>query len=176
MSDNESKETVIKPCLAVTVQNNFPFEIKPNPNFWGDLASSLSTGPPDCQRIEDALKGLYCLALKSAIDNNAEDGVHLHLQETLAVPISKLCKVFVTATLDNGNQTPVPEDLTTAITSAVKVLQGVFLDGVTKAINKLNNHSIKLGDAITLLQEQVTMLQAQVPTPLTRQGSHTQQV
>ena len=176
MSDNESEDNGIQPSLAVTIQNDLPFEIKPDSKFWGKLAANLSTGPQGFSCIKEALKGVYSLALKSAVDSNDKVGVHLHPQNTLAVPLEELCKVFAAVNATNGNQPPLPEDLALALSTAVEILQGVFLDRVTKAIDNLNDHSTKLGKAITSLQEQVTMLQAQVPTPLTRQGSQTQRV
>ena len=141
MSDNEREDNKIQPSLAVTIQNNVPFKIKPDSDFWGKLASNLSTGPKSFNRIEDALKGVYSLALKSAVDSNDEVGVHLHPQNILAVPLEELRKVFAAVNATNGNQPLAPEDLALALSSAVEILQGVFLDGVTKAIDNLNDHS-----------------------------------
>ena len=91
MSNNESEDNGIQPSLAVTIQNDVPFEIKPDSDFWGKLASNLSTGLQSFNRIEEALKGVYSLALKSAVDSNDEVGVHLHPQNVLAVPLEELC-------------------------------------------------------------------------------------
>ena len=119
---------------------------------------------------------MYSLAIKSAADSNDKDGVNLNTQNTLAVSLEELRKVFAAANTTIGDQPQDPENLVSKLSTAVKVLQGVFLDGVTTAINNLNDHSTKLEEVVTSLQEQVTMLQAQVPTPLTRQGSQTQRV
>ena len=67
-------------------------------------------------------------------------------------------------------------DLTATIMSAINDLQGNFLNGVSKAIDKLNKHGAQLSKAILALQEQVTALQSQAATVLTCQGSQTARV
>ena len=90
MFEDKSKNNKVEPCLTSTVQNGYPFEIKPVSQFWGKLALSLSKGPQDLDLIEDILKGVYCLALKSTMNNNADPNLKIILQQDFDLPLSKI--------------------------------------------------------------------------------------
>ena len=122
MSDNESEENETLPSLAVTILNDVPFEIKPNRDFWGDLANKLSTGPQGFNRIEEALKAVYSLAIKSAADSNDEEGVNLNTQNTLAVSLEELRKVFAAANTTIGDQPQDPENLVSKLLTCLCAL------------------------------------------------------
>ena len=94
MFKDKSKNNKGEVCLTITVQKGYPFEIKLGPQFWAKLALSLSKGLHDLDLIENVLKGVYCLALKSAMNNNVDPNLSITLQEDLNLPLSKLKKVI----------------------------------------------------------------------------------
>ena len=84
-------------CLMVTVQNGYPMNLHPNPEFWGKLASSLTSNPQDFDVIEDAVKNVYCQALQSVMDNNNDSKLTLAIQN-LDIPLQKLKQVICPGT------------------------------------------------------------------------------
>ena len=149
-----------QPCLMVAVQNGYPLTFQPSPKFWGKLAASFTSNPWDLDVVKDAVKNVFCRTIQSVIDNNGNQEITLALRENLDIPLHELKRVICPP--KDGNQPAKTPDLTsTVITSAVSDLHGNFLNGMSKAIEKLNKHGAQLSKAVLALQEQVTALQAQ---------------